>query len=132
MWLLDTNVLSELARPQPDPAVTRWAREIPLPVSLSAITVEEVFFGLAWKPNRRVRTWFESFLSERARVLPVTGEIARQAGELRGAFRARGEQRSQADLLIAATCQAHQLVLVTRNVRDFDSCGVPVLDPFAG
>ena len=130
MWLLDTNVLSELARPKPDPAVAQWAREIPLPVSLSAITVEEVFLGLSWKPNQRIRAWFEVFLEERARILPVTGEIARRAGDLRGGFRARGDQRTQAELLIAATCQAHQLVLVTRNVRDFEGCGVPLLDPF--
>ena len=128
MWLLDTNVLSELARPQPDRAVVAWAREIPLPVSLSFITVEEIFFGLFWRPNQRIRAWFERFLEERARILPVTGQIARRAGDLRGAFRARSDQR--ADLLIAATCQAHQLVLVTRNTRDFEACGVPLLNPF--
>ena len=51
---------------------------------------------------------------------------------LRGRFRAAGEQRTQADMLIAATVAAHGLTLVTRNNRDFDGCGIPVLNPFTG
>jgi predicted nucleic acid-binding protein len=128
--LVDTNVLSELARPEPDAAVRRWAAEVRLPIRISAITLEEVRFGLAWRPSRRVQIWFEHFLAEECEVLPVTAEIARRAGELRGRFRAAGQQRTQADMLIAATAQAFQLSLVTRNLRDFEGCGVPLLDPW--
>lgn len=130
--LVDTNVLSELARPKPDPGVVRWAEEIPLPVSLSVVTVEEIHFGLAWRPNTEIRAWFERFLAESCRVLPVTEGIARRAGELRGRLRGDGRTRTQADMLIAATAQAHQLPLATRNVRDFEGCGIPLVNPFEG
>lgn len=130
--LVDTNVLSELARPSPDPHVLRWAAGIPLPLSISVVTLEEVSYGLAWRPNTEIRSWFETFLGESFEVLPVTAAIATRAGELRGRLRCDGQQRTQADMLIAATAQVHQLPLATRNVRDFDRCGIPLVNPFEG
>ena len=130
--LVDTNVLSELARPSPDPRVLRWARGVSLPLSLSVVTLEEVSYGLAWRPNPEIRAWFETFLAESCAGLPVTAVIARRAGELRGTFGGEGQQRTQADMLIAATAQVHQLPLATRNGRDFDGCGIPVFNPFEG
>jgi toxin FitB len=127
--LVDTNVLSELSRREPDPSVLAWAATVE-GVWLSAVTVEEVRFGLVWRPNARVLAWFDRFVREHAEVLPITERVAVRAGLLRGTLRARGEQRTQADMLIAATALAHGLVLVTRNVRDFASTGVAVLDPF--
>lgn len=126
--LVDTNVLGELARKAPDPGVVRWAGRVGR-VALSAITVEEIRFGLAWKPNARINEWFEGYLAEACEVLAVTREIAARSGELRGRLRAEGRQRTQADMLIAATAQVHQRVLVTRNVRDFEGCGLALLDP---
>jgi len=128
--LVDTNVLSELSRPSPDPGVRRWAETVSLPIQISVVTLEELHFGLSWKPNARVRRWMEQFLSESCEILAITTDIARRAGELRGRLRAAGQQRTQADMLIAATAQAHQLWLVTRNARDFEGCGIPLLDPF--
>ena len=128
--LVDTNVLSELARPTPNPNVLAWASDAVLPLSISVVTLEELSYGLAWRPNPEIRAWFESFLSESCVVLPVTAVIASRAGDLRGTFRSDGQQRTQADMLIAATAQVHQLPLVTRNKRDFDGCGIPVVNPF--
>jgi predicted nucleic acid-binding protein len=96
------------------------------------VTLEEVSYGLSWRPNPEIQAWFDRFLAESCTVLPVTAEIARQAGALRGRFRLGGRQRTQADMLIAATAQAHQLALATRNVRDFDGCGIPLVNPFEG
>lgn len=130
--LVDTNVLSELARPSPDPHVLRWAGAVDLPLSLSAVTLEEIHYGLSWRPNPDIQAWFESFLAESCTILPIAAAVAKRAGELRGRFRRAGQQRTQADMLIAATAQVHQLALATRNVRDFDGCGIPLVNPFAG
>jgi toxin FitB len=128
-FLVDTNVLSELTRPRPDVRVLAWARTVPT-ISLSVITLEEIEFGLAWKPNARVKAWFDTFVREYCVIHPVTAQIAGVAGRLRGALAVRGVSRTQADMLIAATAQVDGLTLVTRNVRDFGGCGVPLLDPF--
>jgi len=128
-FLCDTNVLSELARKKPDPGVDQWARSRGR-VAISSITVEEIFFGLAWKPNQRVQGWFEGLLEAYCEVIPITAEIAKRAGELRGKLQARGEPRSPADMMIAATAQLHHLTLVTRNARHFTDCGIPILNPF--
>ena len=128
--LTDTNVLSELARRQPDPHVVAWAGTVGLPLLISVVTLEEIRFGLAWRPNQEIRSWFDRFLRDNCEILEVTGAIATRAGELRGRFRRDGRQRTQADMLIAATAQVHQLSLATRNLRDFDGCGIPVVNPF--
>lgn len=127
--LLDTNVVSELCRRQPDPAVLAWAGTV-REFAISAVTVDEIAFGLAWRPNPRIAAWFDGFLA-RHPILPVTAPIARRSGELRGAFAGRGIVRSQADMLIAATAQVHALTVATRNGGDFAGCGVPVLNPFS-
>lgn len=130
MILLDTNVLAELCRRRPDPAVERWAGSALSPFGLSVVTVEEIHFGLAWKPNARIEALIDRFLAERCEIFPVTMPVARRAGTLRGQFRRTGRTRSQADMLIAATAHVHQLPVATRNVRDFNGCGLAVLNPF--
>jgi predicted nucleic acid-binding protein len=128
--LADTNILGELARPKPNSGVVVWAGQV-TSVQLSVVSVEEIRFGLTWKPNAKIAEWFERFLEDQCRVLPVTDEIARRSGELRGCLRARGATRTQADMLIAATAITHRLTLVTRNEDDFHDCGVTVLNPFS-
>ncbi len=130
MMLADTNVLSELARPEPNAGAVEWARSVS-EISLSVVSVEEIAFGLSWKPNIRVAAWFDEFLDGYCHVLPVTREIAKASGRLRGRLQSRGVPRTQADMLIAATAQHHQLTLVTRNERDFEGCGIAVLNPFS-
>ncbi|MDQ2695111.1 MAG: type II toxin-antitoxin system VapC family toxin [Pseudomonadota bacterium] len=128
-FLADTNVLSELVRPRPNPGVLSWADQVRV-VHLSAVTVEEILFGLSWKPNAKILAWFEQFLQGHSLLLPVSPQIARHSGELRGRLRAAGQVRTQADMLIAATAAIHNLTVVTRNERDFEGCGVSILNPF--
>ena len=128
-FLFDTNILSELARPQPQPAVLSFTSGLSQ-IALSAITVDEVFYGLTAKPNPRIRAWFEIFISSHCVVLSLTEAIAKLAGEMRGKLQTEGKPRTQADMLIAATAKNHQLTLVTRNIKDFQGCDVLLLDPF--
>lgn len=127
--LVDTNVLAEVARPRPDPGVARWLRE-QSHLQVSAVTVEEIAYGLAWKPRPRVAALLTRLLVEHCTVHPVTDEIARRAGELRGRLQATGHTRTQADMLIAATALVHGYTVVTRNEADFVGCGVAVLNPY--
>lgn len=129
-YLVDTNVIAELARKQPNAGVVAWASGVSS-LTVSVVTVDEVYFGLSWRPNDRVRAWFERFLQRHCEVVPVTEAIAIRAGWLRGELRRNGETRTQADMLIAGTAQVHALSVVTRNERDFHGCGIPVLNPFA-
>lgn len=99
-------------------------------MAISAATVEEVCYGLSWKPIPRIQIWFEGFLETNCRILPVTAEIAKRSGEIRGQLQARGQTRSSTDMIIASTAYEHQLILVTRNVQHFEDCGIPILNPF--
>src|SRR3954453_1380480 len=126
--LVDTNVLSEFVRPRPNRGVIAWAAEVER-ISVSVVTVEEISFGLSWKPNDKVEEWFRNFFAEACDMLPVTEMIAQHAGGMRGEFLAKGITRSPADMLIAATAHVHGLTLVTRNVRDFDGCRIDLFNP---
>jgi predicted nucleic acid-binding protein len=133
MQLVDTNILSELIRGQPDQGVLAWLQErerVNPRLRISVVTVDEIMFGLSWHPTARLRLWFDIFV-QRHEILPITLDVARRAGELRGQLQARGQTRTQADMLIAASAQIHALTVVTRNTRDFDGCGIGVLNPFA-
>jgi predicted nucleic acid-binding protein len=129
MHLCDTNVLSELTRRQPNDGVLAWAGEITT-VTISVVTLEEILFGLAWRPIPRIAAWFDRFFEDRCEILPVAAEVARVSGQLRGHLQAKGQDRTQADMLIAATAKLNGLTLVTRNIRHFEGCGVPILNPF--
>lgn len=128
-YLCDTNIISELASKHPNQGVIDWAETVSL-VDISVITIEEIYFGLSWKPNHRIQNWFEVFIKKYANILKITHEIAKRAGTIRGQLQAQGITRTQADLMIAATAFEHSLTIVTRNTKDFDACGVAILNPF--
>ncbi len=129
--LVDTNVISELMRPNPSGVVLAWA-ERQEDFSLSVICLEEIVFGLQARSSPRLSKWFDEFVANHCELLPVTAAVARRCATLRGQLRARGQQRTQADGLIAATAYEYGLALATRNVRDFEGCGIPLLNPFEG
>ena len=129
MYLIDTNVLSELARREPNEGVVAWAAGV-TEAAVSVITVEEISCGLSHKPTSKLAQWFQNFFSSTCSVIAVDEIVARTAGNLRGRFLAASRSRSQADMLIAATALVGGMTLVTRNVRDFDGTGVTLLNPF--
>lgn len=129
MFLIDTNILSELTRKAPVAKVIDWLGEAG-DVSLSVISVDEIYFGLGSRPNSRMQLVLEQYIETYCSVLPVTAPIARMAGMLRGQLGRRGNVREQGDMLLAATAAAHGLTLATRNTRDFAGCSVALYNPF--
>lgn len=134
MYLVDTNVIGELMRPAPNEGVLRSAASLNFGAgdfAASVVSFHEIVFGLSHKSGPRSLERFNA-LAAHCMVPEVTETVARRAGEMRGQLAARGQVRPMADMLIAATAQVHALTLVTRNVRDFDGCGIGLLNPFAG
>ena len=133
MFLMDTNVVSALRRPDRHPAPTSWLQvQRASDVYLSVVTLGEIERGIARQtlPNpefaRDLAQWFERILAWFAeRVLPVDVATARRWGRLSASAGNR-----DVDLLIAATALEHGLTVVTRNVRHFEPTGVRVLNPF--
>lgn len=131
MYLLDTNVVSDVQRRLPKP--TAWLASVdPASVSLSVITLGEIERGIAKQrrvePERAARldVWLRELRRDNAdRILAVTEEVALVWGRMTA-----GPMRSSADSLIAATALVHDLVLVTRNVADFEDFGLTVLNPW--
>lgn len=132
-YLLDTNVLSELRRPEPNRGVMRWYdATADTDMHLSVMTVGEFRKGLARlrrKDRERAAAlalWLDRLLAPyESRVLPITPEIANVWGELNDP-----EPVPVIDAFIAATAIVHDMVLVTRNVKDFERTGARVLNPF--
>ncbi len=129
VYLADTNVVSELVKKSPSALVMQWLQSIEL-LAISAVTIEEAHFGFAWQPNTRKLNLFNAVVQNLHAVYPITEAIAQRAGVLRGQFQAQGIIRAAPGMLIAATAQEHQLIIATRNTRDFVGCGVQVLNPF--
>jgi toxin FitB len=128
-YLIDTNVLSETGKRDPDPRVIEWLGDIGV-FALSAISLDEIYFGLALKSHSHFERTLDRYLRTFCTVHVVTDVIAKHAGLLRGQLASKGKVRTQADVLIAATAAAHGLTLATRNERDFADCGVAIHNPF--
>jgi predicted nucleic acid-binding protein len=135
MFLLDTNVISELRRPErANHNVVAWAGSIPAAsFFLSAISVLEIEIGalqLARKDLAQgavLRAWIDEQILPRfeGRILPIDTNVARRCARLHVP-----DPRSERDALIAATALAHGLTMVTRNTADFESAGVALLNPW--
>lgn len=129
-YLCDMNIISEIMRKEPHPAVLAWFRSLDV-VGLSAIVLEELVFGLRRKKLLEKEAWLRRFCAQACIVYPVEAEDAFWAGEKRGELAAEGTIIHQADALIAAAAWRNGLVLATRNIRDFEGFGIALIDPFA-
>ena len=137
MYLLDTNVISELARTPPDAAVLLYFRRLRRDVVFtSAVCEAEIRYGLARLPAGRRRSQltartdalFASVFFDH--VLPLDRACAARYGTITAHRDAIGMTISAEDGMIAATAQVHGAALLTRNVRDFVDCGIAVIDPW--
>ena len=113
-WLLDTNVVSELRKTQPNRGVKAWSDAQPADsFFLSTVTFAEIRFGIERQPDPMLCEELETWLAHRLRPW-FEGRIL------------------QPDLFIAATAQVHSLTLCTRNERDFREADIPILNPWSG
>jgi toxin FitB len=136
-FLLDTNVVSELIKPKPEPKVTAWveAAEENL-FRLSVLTLGEIRKGINSLPDSARRTALESWLNHDLlirfahRILDVDQAVADRWGRLAANALAAKQLLPVIDGLLAATAIHHNLTLVTRNARDVSLTGVPVINPW--
>lgn len=136
-FLLDTCVISELVKPRPDENVVRWVDSVDeRKLFLSVLTVGELEKGitkLQESPRKAsLQEWLEHDLAERfsGRILPVDAAVAIAWGRIQGEAERTGTKLPVIDSLLAATAEIHRLALATRNIADFDRCGVTVFNPW--
>lgn len=139
MYLLDTNVISELRKAKTgkaDAKVIAWAERVPIPsLFLSVITLLELETGVLLIERRDsaqgviLRRWFETQVMSAfsGRILAIDTPVARCCARLHVP-----DPRSDRDALIAATGLVHHLTVVTRNVADFEPTGVQLMNPWTG
>lgn len=136
MIIVDTNVISELMRPSPEPAVLGWLRRrADDDLCTTAITAAEVRYGIARLPAGRrkdelLRTADEVFGAFPDQVLPFDIAAAHEYADIVADRERAGTPIDGFDGQIAAICRVNGAQLATRNTRDFDSVGIPVTDPW--
>jgi hypothetical protein len=133
MYLLDTNVISELRRPRPHGAVLAWLRDVrDEELHLSAVTIGEIQAGIeiTREQDRAKAAEIEAWLDQVAETYNVLGMDA-LTFRVWAEFMHRRTDQLIEDAMIAATAAVHSLTIVTRDVRDFEAFGVPTLNPFS-
>jgi toxin FitB len=137
-FLLNTNVISELVKPKPEPKVTAWIDAIDEDLLfLSVLTLGEIRKGIVVLPRSSRRSALEAWLSKElplrfsGRILSVDQEVADRWGHLSGSTGAKRLQVNVIDGLLAATAIEHNLTLVTRDTRDVATTGVSLFNPWS-
>ncbi len=135
-YLLDTCVISELVRATPNEKVINWINQIPdKRLFLSVITIGEIRKGITKLQNsnkkHQLTNWLNTLLEDyQARIYPVDLAVAESWGSIQGKAEDNGTPVATADSLIAAVAQAHNLIVVTRNEKDFSPTNVTILNPW--
>lgn len=137
MIVLDTNVLSEFMRPQPDERMVAWLKQQTRSnLFTTAVTRGEMLYGVLILPDGRRRTRMHQeveaiFAVDMAgRVLPYDEAAADAHAVVAAARRVQGRPVEPFDAMIAGIARSHGATLATRNVRDFEGCGIPLIDPW--
>lgn len=136
-YLLDTCVISELAKPEPDAGVAQWLEDADeMSLYLSVLTLGELEKGIAKLPasarRRKIEAWVRRELAERFRdrLLDVNADVAAKWGALSGESESRGVPLPVIDALVAATSLVHGLTVATRNTADLERCGARCVNPW--
>ena len=136
-WLLDTNILSELRKPRPEPKVEAFVAAQPLDqLYISVVTLAEIRFGIERISDANRRAELGDWLTNKIRpmfdqrVLPITEDIMLKWRLLVEEGRKAGHTFSQPDLIIAATAIHHGLTVITRDRKDYDKARAPVMNPW--
>lgn len=137
MIVLDTNVVSEIFRPEPEARVLRWLEGLTGEVAITAVTLAELLTGVRRLPDGRRRSVLAERIDvalepyrETGAILPFDAAAAEQYADVLVARERAGLPIHTADAQIAAICRAHGATCATRNVKDFAGTGVDVLDPW--
>jgi predicted nucleic acid-binding protein len=137
MIVLDTNVLSESLRPEPSERVGRWvAAQSPQDMFITTITIAEMLYGLEITPAGKRRARWEAAIERiislgfDGRVLPFDTASARIYAGLSAAREKIGRPMSQSDAMIAAISRSRNAAIATRNTKDFEHCGVKLINPW--
>lgn len=132
-YLVDANVLSEPTKSFPNAEVVQWLKKHEQEIAVDPIILGEIRFGiLLMRSGKRRREMEQWFARGAARIfcIPWEKETGLRWAELIADLKNSGRSMPVKDSLIAATALVHRLSIVTRNRRDFQNAGVPVLDPF--
>lgn len=139
MFLIDTNVISELMRATPAPSVLNWfSTQDPSTLYLSAVTEAELRTGIAILPAGQRREGLKAALDAtiaedfEGRILPFDTDAAKTYADIASMRRAAGRPIADADCQIAAIARAAGATVATRNLRDFEGCGVDLVNPWGG
>ena len=137
MMVLDTNVLSELMKSQPDKSVVRWiGKHKATSLFITTLTQAEILYGLEILPAGRRRTALKKVakamfeLDFSRRILPFDINAAQLFATIAAERRKIGRPISQIDAQIAAITRSHNAILATRNVDDFEECGIEIINPW--
>jgi predicted nucleic acid-binding protein len=137
MILLDTNVISEIMRPRPDPRVAAWIQSLPRKEFwTSSVVVAELLSGIELMPPGRkqkgLREAIEAMLTEdfHGQILSFDLAAARHFGQILSARLRLGRPIDEMDAQIAATARVHGAAVATRNVKDFLACEISLINPW--
>ena len=135
-YVLDTNVISELAKQRPEHNVIAWIQDHNEDVVINSVSLEEVYYGILQMPDGKKKARIKGIIDGIARdctdkILVFDAFCGYLCAEVRAQARRSGHPGTIEDFMIASICMRHNTTLVTRNVKDFDFIdGLSVVNPF--